>query len=106
MGEKLWVIKDSNGNYVYKNSIRKTGKNILAYIAYKTFTPECRGYSSSYTCEEALRELNNKCKIMELGIKFHISHSSLNELRKEYKEHKGEYMTYVEKKIPSLMKVI
>jgi len=95
--EYLWVIKDQEGNFANKNSIKKPRKDIYQYIAFKTFSPECRGNINKEESEYALIELNRKKDIMCLGTTFHLEYNILEKMIDQYEAFSGENMIIVEK---------
>ena len=93
-----WVILDQAGNFAHRSSIRKTGKNTYQYIAFKTFSPECRAYDSSDQAEIALSELNEK-KVnagLEETLTFHIEFVNLDKIINLGEEYQGETLVALE----------
>ena len=93
-----WVILDQAGNFAHRSSIRKTGKNTYQYIAFKTFSPECRAYDSSVQAEIALSELNKK-KVnagLEETLIFHLEYVNLDKIINLGEKYKGETLVALE----------
>ena len=93
-----WVILDQAGNFAHRSSIRKTGKNTYQYIAFKTFSPECRAYDSSDQAEIALSKLNEK-KVnagLEETLTFHIEFVNLDKIINLGEEYQGETLVALE----------
>jgi len=93
-----WVILDQAGNFAHRSSIRKTGKNTYQYIAFKTFSPECRAYDSSDQAEIALSELNEK-KVnagLEETLTFHLEYVNLDKIINLGEKYKGETLVALE----------
>ena len=93
-----WVILDQAGNFAHRSSIRKTCKNTYQYIAFKTFSPECRAYDSSNQAEIALSKLNEK-KVnagFEDTLTFHIEYVNLDKIINMGDEYQGETLVKLE----------
>jgi len=67
-----WIIRDQEGNFAHKGSIKKVGKLKYRYRCHKTFSESCRGYVSKVSVEKALSELNAQNTISGFDIIFHI----------------------------------
>ena len=93
-----WVILDQAGNFARMSSIRKTGKNTYQYIAFKTFSQECRAYDSSAQAEIALSELNEKKAIagFEGTLTFHLEYINLDKIINLGEEYQGETLVKLE----------
>lgn len=94
-----WVIKDDQNHFANRNSIGKLNKYTWLYIAFKTFSPECRGYESKEQAEKAILKLNRKVIATGFDTVFRIEHHNLNNIIKEHKAFKGENMVICEKTI-------
>ena len=93
----VYVILDQKGNLANANSIGRIEKNIMAYVSFKTFSPECRAYLTEAQAQKALGKLQTKAKIMELDSIFTLEFVDLDNLIKEGKTFQGENMVLVEK---------
>ena len=92
----VWVIKDSNNNFANANSIGKIEKNVMAYVSFKTFSPECRAYLTETQAHKALGKLQTKAETMELDSIFTLEYVELSNMIKESKAFQGENMVLVE----------
>ena len=106
-GKSIWIIKDQNGNIAHRNSIGKI-KHGWIYIAYKTFSEDCRGYITKEQAEKALLKLNKMRLIAGLDYDFHIELHNLNKIIQEHKLFRGENLVICEKMLlsNSLTKII
>lgn len=100
--EYVWVIKDNQGNFANSNSIRKTEKNIMTYVSYKTFSQGCREYSSLQRAQDFLHCLYHKNMYRNkriFDVNFHLEYHDLLELIEEDYTFQGRSIIFVEKQV-------
>lgn len=98
----VWIIKDQYGNFAHEKSIRKTEKDTIGYISYKTFSKGCRGYSTLFRAELILDKLKSKTNHKNKNIfdlEFHLEYHDLSELIKEDHAFQGENIVLIETKV-------
>jgi len=71
----MYTIKDEEGNYVHRNSIRGIGKNYY-YLSYTSLEDGCIVYTSEERVINALDILELHNKLGNLGHKFSIELAS------------------------------
>ncbi|HEY8804469.1 MAG TPA: hypothetical protein VIM42_05040, partial [Clostridium sp.] len=86
----VWVIKDSNNNFVHVNSIGMWDSKTWFYISHKAFTEECRAYATEERAGIVIEKLRLKSKSMGLEETFRLEYSDLNQLVQERSLFKGE----------------
>lgn len=99
--KNVWVIKDEQDQFTLKNSI---GKNVHSwlYIASKTFSEECWGYTKKERAEEVLAKLNKMKTIAEFDITFHLEYLNLEKIINDHKVFQGENLVICEKILTSI----
>jgi len=92
-GRFVWVIKDQDGNFAKRIvSIGTSGKQESLYIGFRSFSPECRAYTSEPKAVEALTTLNRMNSIAGFDIAFHIECVNLNIIIKNHKVFRHDYL--------------
>lgn len=92
----IWVIKNSNSNYVHRKSVKILDSKTYMYISYKTFGPECRGWSDQLKAEHWMDVLKLKSKEVGLEEVFYLEYINLNDAIKLHKAFNGENMVVTE----------
>lgn len=95
----VWVIKDSQGNFAYKNSIDKWDSKTWFYSSYKTFGMACRANQNLYKAEQYLETLTKKAEEIGLEESFHLEYMDINNAIDEHENFKGENHIVVFKKV-------
>jgi len=96
MERMVWVIKDDKGNFVHKNSIIKWDSFTSYYVSHKTFSEECRAYTTKKAVEIALEHLKLQCEKIRLEVCFEVIQVNLSDIIMDYKGFIGENMVLVE----------
>ena len=97
--ECIWVIKDQEGNFAKRNSIKKSGKDTYQYIAFKTFSQEARGYTTKEYATKALDFLNKKKVVAGFDFSFHIERLNLEKIIDEHMVFQGNNLVVYEKEL-------
>jgi len=105
--QQRWVIKNQEGNFVNRNSIRKINQNTYQYIASEIYYLECRCYISKESAEKALVKLNAQKNMARFNDQFHIEKCDNidniiregKKLQKEYSQLRKKYLVTKESEI-------
>jgi len=88
MERMVWVVKDSNDNYVNENCFKRFDGEDL-YVSYRTFSEECRAYLTPQRVVKALDKI--RCKSVS-GVVFEALEVNLGDVIRNNRLFHGENM--------------
>jgi len=103
----VWVIKDQEGCFAHKGSIFKVEKIKWAYMGFRTFSEDARGYVTKVQAKKALADLNNKKILSEFEeLSFHLEECNLSKIIHQYikfKKTKKNNVVLIEKEVKGII---